>query len=433
MTQLLKNAWVYTPQGVLKGGFVAIDGAVITAVSAQRPEGSFDSERDLSGRLLLPGLVNGHTHTAMTLLRGVGTDLPLQRWLTEAVFPVEARLTAADIRAGGALALLEMLACGTTSFSDMYFQPDEMAELVEQCGIKANLCYPVQSFDPAETYEKNESARRLVEFHRRWHNRADGRIRVDGCLHAEYTCNPHVAAGTAAWCRENGARMHIHLSETQSEHQGCIDRYGKTPSRWMHDLGVFDVPCAAAHCVWVTEADRALLREKGVSVVHNPSSNMKLGSGFAPIPTLLAEGINVALGTDGAASNNNLNMLEELHLAAILHNGFHHDAALLNAAQALDMATVNGARLQGRPDTGTIAPGKRADLFAIDLDRPHLIPLLDAAGLAVYSAQAADVCLTMVDGRVLYENGEFPTLDRERIIYEARAAAARLYGEGERI
>lgn len=427
MKQLLKNAWIYTPQGVLKGGFVAIDGAVITAVGTARPEGAFDCEKDMSGRLLLPGLVNAHTHAAMTLLRGVGSGLPLQRWLTEQVFPVEARLTAEEIRIGTELALLEMLACGTTSFSDMYFFPWEAAELAAQCGIKANVCYPVQSFDPAESYEKNESARKLVELYAGWHNAADGRIRVDGCLHAEYTCNPHVAAGTAAWCRENGVRMHIHLSETSAEHQGCIERYGKTPGHWMNDLGVFDVPCAAAHCVWLTEEDRALLREKGVSVIHCPSSNMKLGSGFAPIPTLLEEGVNVALGTDGAASNNNLNMLEELHLAALLHNGYQHDAARMQPEQALDMATINGARLQGRSNTGAIEVGKRADLFAIDLDRPHLIPHLDTAGLAVYSAQAADVCMTMVDGRVLYENGEYLTLDRERIMHEACAAAQRLY------
>ena len=207
-----------------------------------------------------------------------------------------------------------------------------------------------------------------------------------------------------------------------------MEKYGKTPAAWMNDLGVFDVPCAAAHCVWVTEADRALLRQKGVSVVHNPTSNMQLGSGFAPIPQLLAEGVNVALGTDGAASNNNLNMLEELHLAAILHNGYHHDAAILPAGQVLEMATVSGARLQGRDDTGAIQAGKRADIMAIDLNAPHLCPHLDTAGLAVYSAQAADVCMTMVDGRVLYENGESLTLDKERVLYEARAAAKRLYG-----
>ena len=428
MTTLLKNAWIYTPQGVIEGGYVVIDEAAIVSGGAERPEGRFDCEKDMSGKLLLPGLVNAHTHAAMTLLRGVGTDLPLQRWLFDSVFPVEGRMTAEDIRAGTALALLEMLACGTTSFSDMYFFPWEAAELVAVCGIKANLCYPVQAFDPAEPYEKNESARKLERFYKDWHNAAEGRIRVDGCLHAEYTCNPHVAAGTSAWCRQNGVRMHIHLSETKSEHDTCIEKYGKTPAAWMNDLGVFDVPCAAAHCVWVTAEDRALLREKNVSVIHNPTSNMKLGSGFAPVPELLAEGINVALGTDGAASNNNLNMLEELHLAAILHNGYRHDAAILPAAQVLDMATINGAKLQGRDDTGAIEAGKRADIMAIDLSAPHLVPHLDTAGLAVYSAQAADVCMTMVDGRVLYENGEYLTLDRERILYDARAAAKRLYG-----
>ena len=354
MTTLLKNAWIYTPQGVIEGGYVVIDEAAIVSVGAERPEGRFDCEKDMSGKLLLPGLVNAHTHAAMTLLRGVGTDLPLQRWLFDSVFPVEGRMTAEDIRAGTALALLEILACGTTSFSDMYFFPWEAAELVEQCGVKANLCYPVQAFDPAEPYEKNESARKLERFYKDWHNAAEGRIRVDGCLHAEYTCDPHVAAGTAAWCRQNGVRMHIHLSETKSEHDTCIEKYGKTPAAWMNDLGVFDVPCAAAHCVWVTAEDRALLRKKNVSVIHNPTSNMKLGSGFAPVPELLAEGINVALGTDGAASNNNLNMLEELHLAAILHNGYRHDAAILPAAQVLDMATINGSKLQGRDDTGAI-------------------------------------------------------------------------------
>ena len=226
MTTLLKNAWIYTPQGVIEGGYVVIDEAAIVSVGAERPEGRFDCEKDMSGKLLLPGLVNAHTHAAMTLLRGVGTDLPLQRWLFDSVFPVEGRMTAEDIRAGTALALLEMLACGTTSFSDIYFFPWEAAELVAQCGIKANLCYPVQAFDPAEPYEKNESARKLERFYRDWHNAAGGRIRVDGCLHAEYTCNPHVAAGTAAWCRQNGVRMHIHLSETKSEHDTCIEKYG---------------------------------------------------------------------------------------------------------------------------------------------------------------------------------------------------------------
>ena len=426
MKLLFKNADIYTPDGVIKDGFLAVEGDTIAYVGAVRPEGVFDVEKDMSHRLLLPGLVNTHTHAAMTLLRGVGTDLPLHRWLTEAVFPLEGKMTAEDIRAGSALALLEMLGCGTTSFSDMYFHPDTMAELVASCGMKANLNYPVQSFNPAETYEQNESARKLESFHKAYHGAADGRIRVDGCLHAEYTCNPHVAAGTAAWCKSVGGRMHIHLSETKHEHEGCLERYGMTPAEWMNRAGVFDVPCQAAHCVWVSESDRRLMKEKGVAVVHNPSSNMKLGSGFAPIPQMLDEGILVSLGTDGAASNNTLNMVKELHLASIIHNGYHGDAALMTAKEIITMATRSGALAQGREDTGELTVGKKADIIAVALDRPHLTPHIDTEGLVAYSMQGSDVVLTMVDGRILYENGEYLTLDKEKIIYEANAAAARL-------
>lgn len=428
MSVLFKNADIYTPAGVLRSAYLAVEGDAITYVGAARPEGQFDSEKDCSHRLLLPGFVNAHTHGAMTLLRGVGTDLPLQQWLFDAIFPLEAKMGAADIRAGSALALLEMLACGTTSFSDMYFFPDETAELVANCGIKANLNYPVQAFDPTETYERNMSARKLEELYKAWHGAAKGRIRIDGCLHAEYTCNADVAAGTAAWCKEVGARMHVHLSETRREHEECIVRHGLTPAGWMNRAGVFDVPCQAAHCVWVSEEDRALLREKGVGVVHNPSSNMKLGSGFAPVPQMMDEGIVVALGTDGAASNNTLNMVKELHLTSIIHNGYGGDATLMQAAEVITMATKNGALVQGRDDTGELAVGKKADIIAVALDRPHLTPHIDTEGLVAYSMQGSDVVLTMVDGRVLYENGEFLTLDKEKILYEANNAAKRLQG-----
>ena len=428
MKLLFKNADIYTPNGVVEKGFLAVEDDTITYVGTVRPEGVFPTEKDCTQRLLLPGFVNAHTHTAMTLLRGVGTDLPLQRWLFEAIFPLEGKMTAADIRAGSALALLEMLACGTTSFSDMYFHPAEMADLVVESGIKANLNYPVQAFDPADTYEKNSSARKLEELWKTCHATANGRLRIDGCLHAEYTCNADVAAGTAAWCKNAGGRMHIHLSETKTEHEECLARHGLTPAEWMDRAGVFDVPCQAAHCVWVSESDRRLMKEKGVAVVHNPSSNMKLGSGFAPIPQMLDQGITVALGTDGAASNNTLNMAKELHLASIIHNGYHGDAALLRATDTITMATRNGALAQGRDDTGELAVGRKADIVAVALDRPHLTPCVDTAGLVAYSMQGSDVVMTMVDGRILYENGEYLTLDKEKIIYEANAAAKRLMG-----
>lgn len=427
MKTLLKNGKIYTPQGVTDG-FLAVEDARIAYVGASRPEGTFDTEKDMSGKLLLPGLVNGHTHAAMTLLRGVGSDLPLQRWLFDAVFPVEGRLTAEDIRCGTALALLEMVGCGTTSFTDMYFHPDQAAALVEMSGIKANLCYPVQAFDPNDTYERNGSARALEALYRDWHGAAGGRIRVDGCIHAEYTCNDDVAAGVAAFAKEKGIHVHVHMSETESEQRECIVRHGMTPAAWMEDRGLFDVPCSAAHCVWVTQEDREIMARRGVTAVHNPSSNLKLGSGFAPVTDLLSRGVNVALGTDGAASNNNLDMLEELHLAAILHKGAERDAAALPCNAAIAMATRSGALAQGRTDCGLLEQGMRADIMAIDLNRPHLTPCLDAAALVTYSAGRSDVCLTMADGVILYENGEYLTLDRERILFEANAAAKRIYG-----
>jgi 5-methylthioadenosine/S-adenosylhomocysteine deaminase len=427
MNILFKNCKILSETGKTQG-YLAVQGDTITAMGEEHPAGDFQLEKDMSGKLLLPGLVNAHTHAAMTLLRGVGTDLPLQKWLTEAVFPVEAKLDGELVRRGSALALLEMLACGTTSFSDMYFYPEVTAQMVAQSGMKANLNYPVQSFVPGERYAENESARRLERFYRDWNGQAEGRIRVDCCLHAEYTCTPDVAAGTADFCARMGGRMHIHLSETRTEVDNCVKKYGKSPARWMDELGVLNNPTTAAHCVWLSEDDLALLREKNVSAVHNPTSNMKLGSGFAPVPKMLAQGLNVALGTDGAASNNNLNMMEEMHLASILHNGYHLNAEVVPARQVLKMATRNGALAQGRGNTGVLAVGKRADLMAIDLDAPHLTPNLDSAGLAVYAAQSSDVCLTMVDGKILYENGEYLTLDKEKICAEAKAAANKLYG-----
>ena len=194
--------------------------------------------------------------------------------------------------------------------------------------------------------------------------------------------------------------MHIHLSETKKEHQECIDKYGKTPARWFADLGVFDIRTMAAHCVWVTEDDMRLLLEKGVGVVHNPTSNMKLGSGFAPIQKMRNMGIKVAIGTDGAASNNNLNMFEEMHLASVIHNGYTGDPTIMKPEEVLKMATVNGARLQGREDTGELRPGMCADIVAIDLNRPHLFPVLDPLALLCYSVQGSDVYMTMVDGQI---------------------------------
>ena len=431
MKLLLKNCDILAADGDgyrwLKSAYLGIDGSVIDYIGENRPAAPYDREKDMSGRLLAPGLINCHGHTAMTLLRGVGSDLPLQEWLFEKMMPIEDKFTARDIQVGNALALLEMISTGTTSYSDMYFHADTAVVNAVAAGIKANLCRPNQCFNPEETYAQNTRAQESIQLFKDCNGMADGRILIDFSIHAEYTNFPHIVEAYSADCKALGGRMHIHLSETKKEHDECVAKYGKTPARWFNDLGTFDSPTFAAHCVWVTEEDMALMKEKGVSPVHNPTSNMKLGSGFAPIPRMLELGLNVALGTDGAASNNNLNMMEEMHLAAVLHNGFTQDPTLMKPAQVLNMATRNGARLQGRGDTGALEVGKKADIIAIDLTRPHLFPNIDPLALMTYSAQGSDVVMTMVDGRILYENGEFLTLDADRILHAAKTCVDRLY------
>ena len=431
MKLLLKHCDILAGDGegyrYLADAYLGIDGSVIDYIGTEPPKAAYDREKDMTGKMLVPGLINCHGHTAMTLLRGVGSDLPLQEWLFEKMMPIEDQFTKEDIRIGNRLALLEMISTGTTSYSDMYFHTDTAVENAVEAGIKANLCRPSQCFDKNETYEQNTRAKESIDLFKRCNGMAEGRILIDFAIHAEYTNFPHIVEAYSADCKALGGRMHIHLSETKKEHEECIAKYGKTPAQWFNDLGTFDSPTFAAPCVWVTEEDMALMLEKGVSPVHNPTSNMKLGSGFAPIPRMLELGLNVALGTDGAASNNNLNMMEEMHLAAVLHNGFTHDPTLMKPAQVLNMATRNGARLQGRNDTGVLEVGKKADIIAIDLNRPHLCPNVDPLALMTYSAQGSDVVMTMVDGRILYENGEFLTLDADRILHDARACVARLY------
>ena len=428
---LLKHAHILLLTGgrwqALENGYLGIDGSAIRYIGRQRPAESYDEEKDMTGHLLMPGLYNLHTHAAMVLLRGVGSGLPLDRWLHEAMFPVEAKLTEEDISAGTRLAMMEMLACGVVSFSDMYDMPHITAEAVLAAGMKANLNRPLLVFDEAEAYADSWRAQKAADFHRDYHGAGDGRVLVDYAIHAEYTSFAEQVRRHGEACKAAGARMHLHLSETVKEHEACKARNGKTPARWFCDLGVFDSPTIAAHCVAVEPEDVDILREKGVTCVHNPSSNMKLGSGFMPLPALREAGINLALGTDGAASNNNLNLFEEMHLAAVLHNGYTGDPTAVSSNELLSMATVNGARGQGRLNCGELAVGNKADIIALNMDAPHLTPALDIPALLTYAAQGSDVAMTMVDGKILYEKGEFLTIDYERTKHDVRRSIERLY------
>ena len=402
---------------ILENAYLGIDGDKIDYIGLDRPQKQYTVEKNMYDKLLMPGLANCHGHTAMNLLRGLGSDLPLQDWL-HLIWPIEDKMRDEEFVSGMEMAILEMLACGTTSFCDMYMHPMTTQKCIGESGIKANLTRVVMGGDTNTNYLTFTNRIEALDFYKNYNGAFEDRLHVDWSVHAEYTIDTNIAQKWAQEIQTIGGRLHIHLSETKKEHEECIQRRGKTPASWFNELGFFNIPCYAAHCVWVTDADLSIMKEKGVSPVHNPSSNMKLGSGFAPIPKMLKSGLNVALGTDGSASNNNLNMFEEMHLASIIHNGLTGDPTLMPPAQILKMATINGAKLQGRPNTGSLEIGKKADIIALNLDAPHLVPNYDTLALIVYSAQASDVCMTMVDGKILYEDGQYHTMDRDRIFYD---------------
>lgn len=429
MKILFKNADILVRDekfNVLSNAFLAVDGDKISYIGTEEPKDEFDEIKDMSGKLLMPGLINCHNHCPMVLLRGIGSDLPLQQWLFDTIFPIEDRLTDDEIKAGSYLALLEMIAGGTVSFSDMY-GPQMNVEAVGESGMKANVTRPILSAEPNETPEQSYRMREAIEYYEKYNNTFNGRVLIDYCIHAEYTCDERTARALIDEMNAHNGNLHIHLSETKKEHDECILRHGKTPAEWFDSLGAFESSAFAAHCVWLSESDMELFRRKGVSVVHNPTSNMKLASGFAPVPKMLDTGINVALGTDGPSSNNNLDMFEEMHIASIIHNGYTLDATVMNADTVLKMATVNGAKVQRRENCGELKVGNKADIIAVSLDAPHMVPALDKKALLTYSAQSSDVVMTMVDGKILYENGEYKTLDKEKIYFEFNKAVEKLY------
>ena len=406
---------------LLEGAYVVVEGETISSVGTQRPQGPFDREIDCGNNVLMPGLVNAHTHIPMTLLRGYGGGCDLHTWLNQWIFPTEAKLDGRAVRAGTGLALAELIAGGVTTIADMYMHTTDIAQTVLEAGISANLsCGGVYFGAPADfspaTCKDCDNQRRLTE---EWHGAGNGQILVDASIHGEYTSNVPLWQWMAAYAQEKKLGMHVHVSETQSEHEACKKRWGKTPLQILDRYGVWDTRAIAAHCVWTTPDDWAILARNGVSAVTNPMSNLKLGSGIAPLKGLRQAGVNVALGTDGVSSNNSTDLFADMKLAAILTCGAEHDPMAVTAWDALETATVNGARALGRK-AGRVAPGYTADLILVDFDRPNLIPCHDTVENLVYAAHGADVCMNMARGRVIYQNGAFLTIDLDRVKREIR-------------
>ena len=416
---------------MLHDAFVLVEGTAISQVGQTRPQGAFDRVVDCTGKVMLPGLINAHTHLPMTLMRGYGGGHDLQHWLNDYIFPAEDKLDSASVRAGTLLALAELIAGGVTCVADMYYFCPDIAQAVADSGISANISRSVTCFGPVDDPENYYACRELNAFREQWHGFDGGRIRVDASIHAEYTsfAAPNMWEYLGRYAADHKLGMQVHLSETRSEHLECMARHaGKTPFAVLDDYGVWQNGGVAAHCVWVSQDDMEGMVRRGVTAVHNPVSNLKLASGVAPVPRLLQAGVNVALGTDGVASNNSHDMFEEIKLAALLHKGVSRDPTAVSARQALAMATVNGAKALDR-NTGRIAPGLDADLILVDFTHPGLTPCHDPEENLVFSAHGSDVVMNMARGKVIYENGAFLTLDLEDIRAQLEGyALPRIFG-----
>ena len=399
---------------VLPGAYVTVAGNKIGWVGTQRPQGSFEEEIDGKGRVLMPGFVNAHTHVPMTAMRGYGDGNNLQDWLHNYIFPVEARWDDRAIRCCTDLGLAEMIASGVTCIADMYGHSPAIAQEVAAAGISANLSVGGVQFTDDFNPDTHNDCRVQRELTEQWHGYNDGQILVDASVHGEYTSHQQLWRWMAGYAREHGLGMHVHISETRSEHEECLARHGKTPIQVLNDYGVWDGRAIAAHCVWTTPEDWAVMAEKGISAIHNPMSNLKLGSGIAPVPAMKKAGVNVCLGTDGVSSNNCTDFFGDLKIAAILHNGAGCDPLALLPIDALRMATANGGRALGRK-TGVIAEGYTADLILVDFSHLNLTPCHSVLSNLAYAAHGSDVRMNMARGRVIYKDGDFLTIDIQRV------------------
>lgn len=402
-------------------GYMLIEGDTISYIGEERPEGVEGAETfDGKGLLFVPGLVNTHGHAAMSLLRGYGDDLALQVWLQEKMWPMEAKFTGEDVYWGTALSVLEMLKGGTTTFLDMYDQMHQVGKVVEESGIRGVLTRGVIGLCPPDVQQQKLDE--AIVFARDWNGKADGRITTMISPHSPYTCPPDYIEKFVQAAHDLNLPMHTHMSETTTEVQQNVNDYGVRPVQHLLNLGMFSRPSLLAHAVHLTDEEIEILATHNVAVSHNPGSNLKLASGVARVPELLKAGVTVSLGTDGPASNNNLDMFEEIRLAALIHKGVTGDPTAVPAREALLMGTQYGAQSLFLNDIGKLAAGMKADFIAVNTEQAHFLPRTDYISHVVYSAGPKDVEHVWVNGKQLVRNGECLTLDEEKVRYEAQAA-----------
>jgi 5-methylthioadenosine/S-adenosylhomocysteine deaminase len=432
---LIENGTVITMdsnRAILEAGTIAIRDGLIIAVGltdALRAKIKSKEIIDAKGKLVMPGLINTHTHAAMTIFRGLADDVGLQEWLENHIWPAEAKyIDAETVRLGTFLAIAEMIRSGTTAFNDMYFFEDEVAKAAKKAGIRAMVGEVLLHFPTPNCRTPQEGLDYTEMLIKKWRN--DRLITVAVAPHAPYTCPPEILRQAKNLSDKYHVPFHIHLSETKSEVDNIRRTYGLTPVEYLDSLGILDDNVIAAHCVQLTKKEIQLIARRKTGVAHDPESNMKLASGVAPIPDFFIAGGKVGLGTDGAASNNNLNIFEEMNTAAKLHKVFKHDPTVMNAQSVVEMATIGGARvlgLEGR--IGSIEVGKRGDIIVINLNKPHLVPIYNLYSLIVYAMAAADVETVIIEGRIVMRNHRILTFNEEEIMQKMRALASRIKEE----
>ena len=432
MDILLKNAQIITlneNDDIISDGSMGIRGNKIDYIgsSDKSLEAGYSKVLDCKGRTVMPGFVNAHNHLAMTMFRNYADDMKLMDWLFTRIFPMEDKLTDEAVYWASLLAMVEMIKGGTTTFSDMYFFMESTARAASESGMRAMLSRGLQGESGDE--ELDNRLRENLELYDSFHNSCNGRIKVMLGPHSIYTCSEAYLRKVAGKSQSKGIPIQIHLSETKEEVKECIKKHGISPVRYLDGLGLLDKDTIAAHCVVVDDADIDILAARKVNVVHNPGSNMKLASGIAPVVKMLGKGINVCLGTDGASSNNNLDMLEELRMATYLQKVHTEDPIALPVNEVMRMAAERGARALGFENVGRLSVGSAADVIVLNTEKAHYYPKYNIKSAIVYSGNSADVETVIIDGCVVMEQGHLITLDEERILYKAQKWASKLTGQ----
>lgn len=418
---LIKDTTILS-DSIIKGSVLVVDNK-IEEISTNLVDKDADIVINGQNKITMPGLINTHSHVAMTLLRGVGDDQDLQTWLNEYIWPREAKLNEELVYAGSKLAMAEMIKTGTTTFNDMYFYMEKTAKAVEESGMRALLGYGmIDLFDEKKRKSELNETKKFID---KCHNTADGRVQVAVAPHAPYTCSEEILKESKKLADTHNLKLHIHVSETKQEVTDLQKERNETPFEYLNNIGLLDENTIAAHGVWTTPEEMKILKEKDVSISHNPSSNMKLASGIAPVNNYIKNGINVGIGTDGVSSNNNLDMFSEMKLTALLQKVNTLDPKVLPAKETFDMATKNGAKALG-VNSGKIKEGKLADIIIVNTNVPHMTPVRNPLSNIIYSALGTDVDTVICDGKILMENKELKTINEKEVISDAINVAAEL-------